>query len=372
MYVSNYKMIRMKRILYIFSFLLIFFINYSKGQIVLQSTLPSTGIISKDQLWNLIVINNSSIQYSCRLELILRDRNTNLEVLTAIGYITLKSGTAQINLIQAEPVQYSYIQSGIDNNQLGFLPVGAYNICYSLIDNKSDINLANECITFNVESLSPPMLINPADSSQLGSQPTQFTWMSPTPQNIFSNLQYEILITEVNEGQNGNQAIQENIPFYSENNLINNLLNYPSSNIAFEKGKWYAWQVVAKDGGNYSVKSEVWLFKINTSFSKSMIDQTPFTKMKRNEISKGIAPNGILKLSYVNETIDSIATIRIKNLSDKSGGTKIIKVPIKQGENLITYNLQKILKIQEGKLYEAQIINSRNEIWSSQFSIHFY
>ncbi len=351
-------------------------INVSaSAQLSMQANMPTVGFIQKTQLWNILVVNNSAASYDCRINLSLRDRNTDEELLTAIsGLFKVNAGAIQLNENALNPIQYNYISSGIDSKLQGLLPVGSYNVCYILSGaiGEKPVIFAENCFQFDVEPLSPPMLTFPSDSSVSESQPIQFIWMPPTPAGMFNNLQYDILITQVDEYQKAPEAIQQNIPFYSGSGLLNNTLSCTGNNLSFEKDKWYAWQVIAKDRNSYAAKSETWVFKVGSpSVEKIITDQAPFLKMKKNGSEKGIAQNGILKLSYVNETTDSIAIIRIVGLS---GEKQSIEFPSKlhAGENLFEYDVSKKFKLKDGTLYEAQITNSRNELWSVLFEIHFY
>ena len=88
-------------------------------------------------------------------------------------------------------------------------------------------------------------------------------------------------------------------------------------------------------------------------------------------MEKGMAPNGILKLSYPNETTDSVATIIISDLNSDKQSARFNSV-LHAGENLIQYDVSRKLKLQDGEIYKAQIINSRREVWAILFEIHFY
>ena len=288
--------------------------KFATAQITLQPSIPAVGIIQKNQLWNVLIINSTNTSYDCRLELALTDRITGQEALTATtAPFILAPGARQLNINTLSPVQYNYLLANMDNSLQGLIPIGSYTACYALKSRATgETPLAEECISFDTEPLSPPLLMFPADSAVLETSPAQFSWMPPNPVGMFSQLNYEILITAISDGQNANQAIQENIPFYSDGNLYNNLLNYPTSAASFDKNKWYAWQVIARDDRNYAGKSETWVFKINAPENiNTIIAQTPFTKMKKNDPEKGIAPNGVLKISYINETADNIAIVKI-------------------------------------------------------------
>jgi hypothetical protein len=347
----------------------------ANAQVLLQPTISPVGLVQKKQLWNVLVVNNTTNSYECRLLLVLRDRSTGQELLTATtGLFTLTTGAMQLNANIVAPIQYNNLQSGIDNKLQGLLPVGTYIACYVLTAfGQKEINLAEECVPFDTEPLSPPMLIFPADSSLLEVAPAQFSWIPPTPDGIFNGLHYEVLITPINDGQKPAEAMQENLPFYSEGNQLFTNLNYPSSMPSFEKEKWYAWQVVAKDNGNYAGKSEVWVFKIQEpSIVQMLIEQMPYIKMKKFGVEKGIAPNSILKLSYINETTDSMATARIIDIGDQNREVYTFDIKLQQGENLIKQNLKKKAHLEKGRVYEAWIENSRKEKWVMQFEVQQY
>lgn len=344
------------------------------AQVTLQPGIPAVGLIQKNQLWNVLVINSSNIQYDCRLELVLSDRASGQEVLTATtNQFYIAPGARQLNINSLAPVQYNYILAGIDNSLQGLLPAGSYTACYALINRGTRLSFAEDCVQFDTEPLSPPMLIFPADSSVLEIAPPQFSWTPPTPAGMLSQLRYEIIITAINDGQKASEALQENIPNYSDGNLLNNVLNYPSSATTFEKNKWYAWQIIARDGRNYAGKSETWTFKIqDTRDINKIIAQTPFIKLKKDNPEKGIAPDGILKISYINETADSMVVVKIIDLGKQHTTIPKFSVLLQPGENLIEYDLKKIMQLKDGKLYEAQIINGRKEKWVMQFEKHQY
>jgi len=362
----------MKNILFTMS--IVFFLQViAWGQISMQPGIPVTGLIQKNQLWTILLVNNSGTAYNAKVDMVLTDRATGMEIMTATTIqFVLATGSKQLNADILNPIQYNYLGTSFDSRMQGFLSIGNYTACYSLsaVGIKEAV-LAEECVSFDVEPLSPPSLIFPADSSDLEQAPLQFSWIPPSPQGMFNNLRYDVLITAINEGQKASEAIEENIPFYNDGNQLSANMLYPGSATAFEKDKWYAWQVVAKDENSYAAKSEVWTFRVKPSVIISIIEQSPFIKMRKNNPEKGIAPNGILKIAYRNETTDSVTNIRVTDLDQRDKGREF-RVVLKPGENLIQYNLKKLMSIKEGKIYEAEIRNSRNERWVIQFEYRNY
>ena len=86
--------------------------------------------------------------------------------------------------------------------------------------------------------------------------------MPPTPIDMFSNLTYDFILTEVNGGQSATESIKFNIPVYANTNLSQPNLIYPASFSRLDTAKTYAWQVTAKNGFSYAGKTEVWTFTI--------------------------------------------------------------------------------------------------------------
>ncbi|MEQ1552689.1 MAG: hypothetical protein ABL929_00855 [Ferruginibacter sp.] len=343
------------------------------AQVTLNAQLPQAGFVQKEQLWNLILVNNNADVLDVSIQMNLQDAITGQVVLTATtGNLLLSKGVKMIKSGDIQPITYNYTASDLSKN---YLPMGAYVACYQIINNTSrkETPLAEECIRINIDPLSPPMLNSPSDKSEIESPYPQFTWMPPTPFDMFSSLSYELLVTEVLQGQTPIEAIQYNTAIYSKGNINQAYESYASSFYKLDTGKLYAWQVIAKNGMNYAAKTEVWTFKVaQPSWVKQLIEQTPFIKMKRDNPEKGIAPNGILKLSYNNETTDTTITIHLIDLSAAKKQDLKLEIKVSGGENLIQKDVQKILHTKADKIYEAYIINSRNEKWRMLFEVHEY
>jgi hypothetical protein len=338
------------------------------AQVSLQPVVPAVGMIQKTQLWNVLIANSSSVQYNCRLELVLKDRSSNLEVFTATtSLFALGAGAKQFNINSLGPIQYNYLSPGFDAKQTGLLPVGNYTACYSLTGTgEKAVNLADECIQFDIEPLSPPMLISPADSSILETAPAQFSWIPPAPQGMFSRLNYEIIITPVNEGQKASEAIEENVPFYSQGNLTANFLSYTAAYQSFEKDKWYAWQIVARDDKSYAAKAETWVFKVNNPTNKIAANNGAFISLDH------VSGAGVYNLSgrklnikYYSYDKSYESTVRILTT-----GRKLIqqtKQRITYGDNYFSLNVPG--RLTSGTTYLLELVGLDGKIHSAVIRI---
>ena len=354
---------------YFFTIILLALANATLfAQVTIQPNVPAIGIIQKNQLWNVLIVNSSNNAYlDCRLKLLLRDRETGQDIFTEItASFNIDAGAKQLNINALNPVQYNYLSGIPNNNLLGLISTGSYTACYSLIS--KSLNIAEECIQFDTEPLSPPMLIFPADSSLLDIAPTQFSWTAPTPAEMFDRLHYEILITEIQNEQKANEAIQQNIPFYNDGTLFSNVLNYPSSSQAFEKNKWYAWQVIAKDDKSYAGKSEVWVFKIQnetkiSNSNESFAEVKPFYTAKKYYFTKTInfSFNNPYKVQELKYTVTEVAS--------KNKLKKLPKIEMIEGLNQVSLDISKIPGVQKNKEYVIELENVGTSIHYLNFII---
>lgn len=342
-------------------------------QVNINVQMPPAGLVQKEQLWDLVLINNNETVLDITLQLNLQNALTGQVVLSATtGNILLSKGARIIKARQIQPINYTFNLPDFSRN---FLPMGAYVACYRVIDagNRKESPVAEDCIRFNIDPLSPPLLNAPSDKSVIETPYPQFVWMPPAPFDMFTSLTYDLLVTEVLEGQSATEAIQYNSPVYTRTNLSQPYEPYASSFSKLDTGRLYAWQVVAKNGLNYAAKTEVWTFKIAPpSWVAQIVEQTPYLKMKMDNPEKGIAPNGILKMSYTNETSDTVAIVKVNEMNSGEKSESSFEVKIIPGENLLQVDIGKSMQARDGKVYEASIRNSRQEIWKMLFEVKAY
>lgn len=364
----------MRKKIVLFSFLVCLLTN-AYTQVQIQTMLPAVGLVQKNQLWNLVLVNSSAYVMEGRMEMVLSDRQTSQEVMTAsTAEFSLAKGAVLINVNRLSPISYNYIGIEPDRNINTLLPAGAYLVCYTFIRNAGSAKreiLAEECVIFDVEPLSPPMLLFPVDSSVLETPPAQFTWTPPTPAALLNRLHYEVLITEVRPSQLAAEALSENVPFFSTDEAPNNFITYPGAQPVFEKDKWYAWQVVARDDKSYAGKSEVWVFKISRqSPAPELPGAVSYVQLEKNGAGKSIARDGMLRFYYFNQLADSTTEIVIKDLTEKNNTEGVRAVlPVVRGHNYLQKDISKMIKIQDGHVYELVLLNSAMERWSVMFEV---
>ena len=169
-------------------------------------------------------------------------------------------------------------------------------------------------------------------------------------------------MAEVLTGQSATDAVQKNLPVQSTLALQQPALRYPLQGRALEKGKTYAWQIVARDQNQFSAKSEVWTFTVKNDSTNNATDGTSYIKVTSKPLSPVFAINGILKAEYYHELADSVINIKIFNVKHSETVLFSSAIPVKHGQNFLQYDLTRKLKLDEGECYEARFINAADKV----------
>ena len=345
------------------------------AQITISAQLPPGGMIQKDQLWNLVLVNNRDDVFDVGIRMNLQDGFTGELVMSAnTGTLLLSKGVRIIQPAEIQPILYNYNRNDFSKS---FLPMGTYVACYQLYHTglKGEEPIADECIKFNIDPLSPPLLSAPADKSEVPSPYPLFAWMPPTPFELFNNLSYEILLTEVFEGQSPSVAIQNNTPLYSKTNISQPYDSYSSSFNALQPGKTYAWQVIAKNESSYAAKTEVWTFKVQQDSIERIISLAPYVKLNKSVAEISIVHQGILKMELINNQKDSIGNFIVRNISSKDEKQAIefkMQIHINAGQNFIQFDMNKYRRLRKNDVYEVEYINYNNQSLFLKFVPVYY
>jgi len=356
----------MKRSLY----LLLLLLSLRAGaQVSMTVQLPPAGVLLKAQLWNIVLVSASNRSESVRITLRLVDAQTNQPVLTGITRsIILNKGARQLQVKDVMPVQYEYLSAAIDRSVNGLLPAGNYLACYSLIveNDKSGNQPGEDCMPFIIEPVSPPLLNTPADQSVLDTKLPQFTWLPPAPLNLFNDLNYEMILTELHPGQSPQEAIQQNIAIYRAPRLKNIFVNYPSGAVSLDTAKQYAWSVIARNGSLYAAQTEVWTFKIRDVSAQPHTPGGIYVQLKK-ELDGTTINCSALQCAYSNETSDSTVQYELLALENNNKIITAGTLDVKPGNNLLDVPLSRKRGMTDGKSYLFRLRNSRNEYWQVKF-----
>ena len=340
-------------------------------QLSMTLQVPPFGVLMKNQLWNMTIINTSSSTVAARLVMTMYDVKTNQPVLSAtVPPIMLDRGAKQIQAKDLSPIEYTYESMAVaDRNPNGMLPIGEFRVCYALSGGLKNTLAAESCIQLAVDPLSPPMLNTPADEAQIYNTSPQFTWLPPTPVNMFSDLSYDLILVEVLPGQATADAIQQNVPIYSGGLIRNQYLNYASSYTSLDTGRLYAWRIVATNNGQPASMSDIWTFKVvNAPKSLKVPEYSAFVELHRGLDASLTTAGSSLNVTYDNAAADTLVHYTISGIQD-TGDPAIQQgtVSLRRGRNQLTIPLTKGV-YSSGKLYLFRFTNSRNELWNIKFT----
>ena len=344
----------------------------AQGQVSLVLQVPSVGVLQKNQLWNMAIVNGSNGSGTVSIQLILQDARNGQPVMTATTRpLVLVKGTNVITAKDVAPVQYYYLSPMfVDRDPNGFLPAGDFKACYIVQLNAnlhSASPLVEDCIPVEVQPLSPPQLNTPADTSVVQTAYPQFSWLPPTPVNIFGDLSYDMILVEVLPDQGAYQAIQQNIPIYNISHLQDPVNLYPASAQALDTGRVYAWRVLVLNNGEFITQSDVWTFRLATPKpSVIIVPGGNYIPLRRsNERGSGVQmlASDTIGIKYYSFDRDHADTVRFYS----TDGKLVTAVPqtIGYGDNFLAYPLNKAF--QKGKVYLVRVIDSRKNVYSASF-----
>jgi len=345
-------------------------------QVLVNIQLPAAGLTVKSQLWNLSLVNTSGQDINVQIEMTMTDLSNNQRALTGTSRIfILPKGVKQVRLSDVMPIAYTAgVGYNVDPNPDGFLPIGVFNICYTTIKYVNDVSelLGEDCQTIEVEPISPPLLIMPPDSEYVDVGRPFFSWLPPSPFNLFNNLMYDWVLVEVQNTQSGADAIQQNIPVLTQQNILITSLQYPLGSPGLDSNKLYAWRVTAKNNNSAIASSETWTFRVKKLGLDT--DTTKYTgfyaKLSRQEDGSFISCTGILRYMYRNELNDNNIKVNISDISNNThkplplDSTEYI---VKYGQNFMQLDLRET-NLSDRHVYLLELVNAKAERWYLKFA----
>ncbi|HWB93982.1 MAG TPA: hypothetical protein VG605_19140, partial [Puia sp.] len=343
----------------------------ARAQLSITLQVPPVGVLMKNQLWNMTIINTSNSSITAMLVMTMYDVKTNQPVLSAtVSPIILDRGAKQIQAKDLSPILYTYESAGItDRDPNGMLPIGEFRVCYTLNGGLKNTLAAENCIQLAVDPLSPPLLNTPADEARIYTSSPQFTWLPPTPVSMFSDLSYDLILVEVLPGQATADAIQQNVPIYSGGFIRNQYLNYASSYTSLDTGRLYAWRIVALNSGQPAAMSDIWTFKVVTPPKPSKATEyTSYLELHRGLDASMVTAGSSLDITYDNAAADSVVHYTISGIQD--AGNPVIQkgtLSFRRGQNWLTVPLT-TGAYRSDRLYLFQFVNGRNETWNIKFT----
>ena len=306
--------------------------------------------------------------------MVITDISTGQVVLSGnTGLILLPPGTKQVQVTDVMPIQYNVLNSAynIDVNPNGFIPLGTFNVCYSVLKNSHEVisKIAEECETVTVEPVSPPFLTLPDDLSVLHENRPLFSWLPPAPINLFGSLSYEFNLVELSFNQAASDAIQSNLPVLVAN-VTEPLLQYPFSSSPLDTAKTYAWQVKALNNSIAVSNSEIFSFKIENQNVKTSPLYNVYTKLQGMDHIQLAHCNGVLKYEYVNIYNNPVIKLQLTDLTSKTN--RVIKLKedsqeVVYGQNFLALEFGIHSELENNHTYLLVVTGAKGEAQGVKF-----
>ena len=276
--------------------------------------------------------------------------------------ITIKHGVQLINLGQTEAAIKEYGSTSVARTlrNTGRLDFGNYIVCVFVKDEQA--GPIEDCLSFIVAPLTPPILVQPSNESEVVTSTPLLTWLPPTP--TLPGIVYSLRLTAMDSGQTAIDALSRNPVLYSADNLPVNIQVYPSTAPPLEKTKKYAWQVEAfKDQSSLGI-TEVWEFRFKQPALDKKIVATSFYRVKKNQDGTYCMARPVLQLLIPD--VKSPQETNFK-LSDAEGNPVRLykrstsRLNLKAGDNFLTLDLYTLAKLEDGKFYFMKIRSDQSD-----------
>lgn len=345
------------------------------AQVNISALLPASGFVQKEQLWNVVLVNNGNEPLDVNIKMSVLFRSSGETILTAsTGNFLLTKGVRTIRANEIQPILYNYSSTSSFSN---YLPLGQYIVCYQVYDNGSrkDVPIADECIRMEVKPLTPPMLSFPEDKAVLQSLYPRFSWIPPSPIMEIGTIKYSFKLVELLKGDSPAEAIQNNIPVYFQSEIPQASLSLPPSFSELKRDKTYAWQVIVTDAKGYTDATEIWTFNVAKEDSiENIIASAPYIKLNKSTNELSFAQQGFLKVEIDNIYGDSVGSFIVRDINKPKGNNLIAEFKLKlvNGHNFLKYQINPTSKLKPKHIYELQYINSLGESFFLKFQAVIY
>jgi hypothetical protein len=171
-------------------------------------------------------------------------------------------------------------------------------------------------------------------------------------------------------GQTMTDAIQKNIPLFTQAGLNGLLVDYPASAPPLQPGKKYAWQVKVRNNGVVAAQTEVWTFSVKKTLAPAgdmPFNGSGYVKLQKSGSIPYSVSHGQLTVEYINEANDTAVQLQIHDLSATDRNTLQLTASVRFGQNFLKIDPQQDQPLKNGHVYLLQLINSRREKWNLKF-----
>lgn len=240
--------------------------------------------------------------------------------------------------------------------QNGYFPSGQYIYDYKIIVAPTQEVLLEQTFMHELTPAAPLNLVEPYDKDEICELRPLLSWQPHFP--MTAGAQYQLVLTEIKDKQNGIEALQYNLPLINQKGILANVMMYPAVARDLEKGKKYAWQVTAYQGTTVLNRSDVWTFSMKCEDSTAKVVDRDLGYRLIEDLARGnnYVTSGILKISIANaygpqQLRYEISCITSPLLSFK----KLPLIQLVEGKNMIAIDLSKEKALKDNYTYILKV-----------------
>jgi hypothetical protein len=331
--------------------------------------------ITPEVMLSASVMNNGN---DLKVELVSRLYNFNNELLLTVksAPFNLKKGLNSAIDVSRKATSVEYY-SGNQSDYLKTthaLPNGTFKICVDVIQAQNPESLDQFCDEIESDYNQFLYLVFPADKDMVESTTPVLMWTHNEPFSVLTQGEYyRIIVTEIKEKQNAQEAIDINTPLMAKNYVTNHNVQYPYDAPVLQKGKHYAWQIQKVANGVTTNKTEAWEFSVSPDHS---IKENKYVSLRKTlDAGYYLAENNKVFFKFDAQYSSGIISCKIyddkRNVMEPKAMNIGAKNPVpnfrQTGDNRYEINLNE-LNIKKG-YYTLEVKNEKEELYLLKFYV---
>ena len=267
-------------------FLILFSLQSIRAQII--DIVPQYGLVNDyfltEELWNVDIVTQQpplgfyyvTISLENSNHQILFKSKTKAFQFNGTSTFNILMNTAITGVFESEWIDAEYYRNITKNGK--FLLPGTYKVIYTILATTEGCNwvgkvLLKKEVTLRINYFNRIELIYPPHQDTIHTRFPTFIWLPIAPYD--NTLTYSIKVVE-NKGD-PNQDIFLYLPYLESHRLSTSQFVYPSYARQLERGKRYAWQVIAYNDKQEPVAySEVFQFFVKPNATKDTLRLLPY------------------------------------------------------------------------------------------------
>ncbi|WP_199118235.1 DUF928 domain-containing protein [Pedobacter sp. ASV28] len=227
--------------------------------------------------------------------------------------------------------------------------------------------LLEQTFIHELEPAAPLNLVEPYDRDEICEQRPLLSWQPHIP--LTAGAQYQVVLTEIKDRQNGIEALQYNLPIINQKGIMANLIMYPAVARDLERGKRYAWQVTAYKGNTVLNRSEVWSFTMKCP-DTTATKQLELSYRDIEDLAKGnfYMAQGRLSFILVNSYAEQPLQYAISCLTDPKLKVKNLpKKTLARGKNKVDIDLGDNRAFRQDYSYMLTVVMPNGQLKNLRF-----